>query len=156
MLLIVGRDDGIRERLRRLLRHVVPDAVENAVRVRTGEHLAVGGAVFVGAVEVAADRDRRHGNRRASSQLAVEVVVLRFALCQTKPPAIVVDDDVDMIRIGERRGRAVIGGVVELPRRRRLVPDELVEVVGVLAVAANPSVGREVVLVPPTVLGLWG
>src|SRR6185312_12431443 len=155
-LLVVGGDDRIREGLRRLLRHVMSDAVEDPVRVGAGEHLAVGRTILVGAVEVATDGDGRHGYRRACGQLAVKVVVLRFTLCEAEPPPVVVDHDVDMVGIVERCGRAVVGGVVELPRRRGLLPDELVEVVRVLAVAANPAIGREVVLVPPAVLGLWG
>ncbi len=55
---LVGRDDGVGERLRRLLRHVVPDAVEDAVRVRAGEHLAVGDTVLCW------DRDPRRAPRR--------------------------------------------------------------------------------------------
>lgn len=60
------------------------------------------------------------------------------------------NDDVDVVGIVEGRGGASIGVVVELPRRRRVMPNELVEVARVVAIAAQAALGGEVVLIPPT------
>src|SRR6516165_11813127 len=55
-------DDGGREFLRGLLRHVVTNAGQDAVRVCTRELFAVRHAVRRCAVEITSDRDRGHAN----------------------------------------------------------------------------------------------
>src|SRR6266550_7873731 len=59
------------------------------------------------------------------------------------------DHDTDVIRVIEGRCRAVERRIVKLPFRRGELPDQLVEVPGVLAVSKPPAFGREVELVPP-------
>jgi hypothetical protein len=87
--LLVGVDfqDGVRERLGGPLRHVVADAEEDAVRVRTGELARVGGAVGRGPVEIAADRDRRDADDRPlEEQIAARMTAVRAP--QSKPATI--------------------------------------------------------------------
>jgi hypothetical protein len=88
-------------------------------------------------------------------QLALEPVVAALALREPQPPAVVVDDDRDVVRVLPGRGALGVGGLVEVPLRRGELPDELVELVGVLRVALLAAVGGEVVLVPPAELGWW-
>jgi hypothetical protein len=45
-----------------------------------------------------------------------------------------VDDDIDVIRIVEGRCGAIERSIVEIPFRRDVLPDELVEIMPVLAV----------------------
>src|SRR6202171_6693443 len=81
-------EDGVGEFLGCLLRDVVAYPVENSMVVSAGEQLAVGAAVFGGAVEIAGDRDGRHRDRRHACELPIHRVVLRLALCQAlAPPA---------------------------------------------------------------------
>src|SRR5882757_1414837 len=109
-------DDRIGELARCLLWHVVPDAVEHAVGVLAGEQLPVGLAVLGGPVEVAGHRDRRHADLGFGGKLAFHVVVLGLTWCQAETPPVVVDDDLDVVGVGEGRGTAVVGGIVERPR----------------------------------------
>ena len=59
-----------------------------------------------------------------------------------------------MVRIVERRGAAIEGGVVEVPLRRGELPDQPGEIAPVLVVARAAALGGEIVLVPPLQLGL--
>src|SRR4029077_6713945 len=93
-------------------------------------------------------------DRRAGGEPGLEVEELRFAVRKAKPPAVVVDHDLDVVGVVERRRTAVERGLVELPPRRRGPPDQLRELAPVGAVAVPAALGREVVLVPPLQLGL--
>jgi hypothetical protein len=126
----------------------------NAVRVGAGELPGIGGAVGRRSVEIAADRDRGHIDDGSLEESLLECVVLALAVGEAQPPAVVVDDDVDVVGVVERRRAALVGRVVELPLRRRELPDQLVELTPVLGVAAPAALGGEVVLVPPAELGL--
>ena len=106
------------------------------------------------AVGVALEGDRGHGDDRGFGEPILQLVVLGLAVGQPEPPAVVVDDDVDVIRVVERRRAAIEGGIVEAPLRRSGPPDQLGEVAPVLVVAGPAAVGGEVVLVPPLELGL--
>ena len=64
--------------------------------------------VGAGAVEVAADGDRRYGDHRAFEQPRLRLVVLPFAGGEAESPAVVVDDDVDMVAVVKRGGGAVV------------------------------------------------
>jgi hypothetical protein len=50
-----------------------------------------------------------------------------------------VDHDVDVIRVVERRRGAIEDGIIEVPLRRGELPDQLVELARVLAVAEPAS-----------------
>jgi hypothetical protein len=54
-------------------------------------------------IGVAFERDRRHPDGRSSGNTPLEVVIFRLALSEPEAPTVVVDDDVDVIGIVERR-----------------------------------------------------
>jgi hypothetical protein len=84
----------------------------------------------------------------------LHLVVLRLALGQAQPPAVVVDHDRDVVGILERLGRASKVASSNVPLRRGQLPDQLGEVVPVLVVAGAAALGGEVELVPPFQFGL--
>ena len=84
----------------------------------------------------------------------LQIVILRLAFGQAEPPAVIVDHDADVIRVVEGRGAAIERGVIEVPLRRRDLPDELRKVVPVLVVAGAAAFGGEIVLIPPLELRL--
>ena len=84
----------------------------------------------------------RHRDDRTNREPILEGVISRLALSHTKAPAIVVDDDADVIRVVEGRGAAVERRVIEAPLRRRRLPDQLREFppIGLVAhTASRPS-----------------
>ena len=105
------------------------------------------------AVHVALERDRGDGDDRLFRESLFELDVRGFSFGQPEPPAVVVDHDRDMVRVVEGRRAALERGVVEVPPRRRSPPDQLRELAPVSLVAGTPTLGREVVLVPPLELG---
>ena len=107
-----------------------------------------------GAVGVAFEGDGRHGDDGRLGQSALQRVVLRLAVAQADPPAVVVDHDRHVIGVVERGGAALERGVVEVPLRRGRPPDEPRELAPVALVPGPAALGREVVLVPPLPLGL--
>jgi hypothetical protein len=68
-------------------------------------------------IEIAGDGDRGYGDARTREDFLLEVAVLRFAVGDTQSPAIVVNDDLDVIGIVERRRRARERRIIELPLR---------------------------------------
>ena len=118
------------------------------------EPVGVGRAVGVRAVEVAGDGDRRNGDRGPAGERPLEPEVALLALREAQPPAVVVDHDVDVVRVVERRRGAVEGGVVDVPLRRGDPPDQPGELARVAPVAEPAPLGREVEQVPPAELGL--
>src|SRR5437588_4976581 len=108
-----------------------------------------------GAISIAFQGNRRHGDGRTFGEPLFQFVILRLACGQPEPPAVIVDHDADMIRVVEGRGAALESGLVEVPFRRSELPDELREVAPVSLVAGLAAFGSEVVLVPPLELSLW-
>jgi len=74
-------------------------------------------------------------DRGALEETPLERIVPPFAIGEREAPAVVVDDDVDVVRIVERRGGPFVRRVVEFPLGRCLPPDELVEFPPVRGVA---------------------
>src|SRR5262245_58365543 len=101
------------------------------------------------AVRVAFKRDRGHGNVWELGEPRLERIVLHLAFGEPEAPPIVVDRNGDVIRIVEGRRRPIERGVVEIPLRRRGLPDESSKVARVFFVAGLAAVGGEVILVPP-------
>ena len=106
-------------------------------------------------VGVALEGDRGHGDDRGFGEPILQLGALGFALGQAQTPAVVVDDDVDVIRVLKRRRAAIKGGIVKAPLRRSRAPNQLGKVTPVPAVTGPTAVGGEVVLVPPLALSLW-
>src|SRR4051794_18912116 len=140
--------DGIGERLRGLLREVVADAaLDGAVRVAARELPGIGARVRVRRpVGVALEGDRRHRDPGCFGEALLQLAVLRFAFREPQPPAVVVDHDLDVIRVVERRRAPIESRVVEAPLRRGRSPDDLREVAPVLVIAGPALFGREVAI----------
>src|SRR6476660_5896991 len=98
------------------------------------------------AVRVAFQRDRRHGDVWSCGELLLQFVVLRLTWCHSEAPPVVVDHDVDVIGVVERRRASIKRLVVKARSRGRGVPDELREVVAVLVVARSTTICCEVEL----------
>src|SRR4051812_2912941 len=99
------------------------------MRILPRESFRVCGAVRRRAIEITRDGDRRDADRRTARERPLEIVIARLALPEAEPPAIVMNDDRDVIGIVERLRRAIEGRAVERPQRRRVLPYEFVEVV---------------------------
>src|SRR6267154_5420256 len=98
ILVPVDVDDGLGKRFRSFLRHVVTDAVQDPVRILAGELARVAFAVPGWTVEVAGDGDGRNGDDGALEEFLLQLVILRLAIGQSLALAIVVDDDIVVIR----------------------------------------------------------
>src|ERR1700682_1158167 len=107
------------------------------------------------AIGVTFQGDGGHGDDWTFGEPLFQLVILGLTLSQSEPPAIVMDHDTDVVRVIEGRRRAIERRIVKLPFRRGELPDQLVEVPGVLAVSKPPAFGREVELVPPLELNRW-
>src|SRR6266498_186028 len=152
----VDLDDRVGERFWGFLRKVVPDAaLDGPVRIRRGEFPGIGTRVRMwGAIGVAFEGDRRHGDHRPFGEPLLQIVVFRLAFGQSQPPAVVVDHDLDVIRVVERRRAAIERGIFEVPLRRSGPPNELREVAPVVVVTDPSPFSCKVVLVPPLELSL--
>jgi hypothetical protein len=98
-------DYRVGECLRGFLGHVVADPGQGLVGVLAGKPRSVRGAVGGRAVEVRADGDRGYRDRRLFGQRLLELFVLALPVGETQAPAVVMDDDVDVIRVVEGGGR---------------------------------------------------
>src|SRR5918992_2545986 len=152
----VDVDDGGGERLRGFLRQVVPNtASQISVYVFPGELRGIGRRSRVRrAVGVPFKRDRGHGDDRTGREPILEGVVGWLAFCQTEAPAVVVDDDADVIRVVERRGAAIERRFIEVPLWRCDPPDQPRKLTPIGLVAGAAAFRREVELIPPLELGL--
>ena len=129
--------------------------VMSPVLVFARELLGVGAGLRMRrAVGIALERDGRHRDDRAFGEPLFQIVIFRLAFGEAEPPAVIVDHDVDVIRIVEGRRAAIERGVVEVPLRRGELPDELRELAPVFVVAGPAALGGEIELVPPFQLGL--
>ena len=104
------------------------------------------------AVRVAFQCDRRTSDSWKCRDLLLQTIVFSLAGLQAQIPAIVVERDTNEIRIFKRLCRALERFVIERPFRRGLMPDEPVEVLGVLGVTSLTAVCGEIKQIPPFVL----
>src|SRR5262249_23311446 len=129
--------------------------LEVPMHILAGEFLGIGARLRMrGPIGVALQRDGRYRDHRKLGEFLLQIVKLRLAFSETEPPAIVVNDDGDMIWIVEGRSAAIEGGVVECPLRRRDLPDEFRKLVAVFFVTGATTFGGEVKLIPPFEFGL--
>src|ERR1700759_2279475 len=149
-------DDRLSEGLRGFLRQIVADAsLDEPVFVVPREFSRVGSTIRMRcAIGVAFQRDRRHGNVRGSSEALFECVVFGFAFGEAESPTIIVNYDGNIVRVIERPGAALERVVVEVPFRRRGLPDKFREITPVLVITEHTAMRREVVLIPPLVFSL--
>src|SRR5208337_1109079 len=54
----------------------------------------------------------------------LQFVIFLLAFRQAKPPAVIVNDDGNVVRVVESRCAAIEGGIVEVPFRGSKLPDE--------------------------------
>ena len=148
-------DDGLGEGLGCFLRQVVPDAARNdTMLVAAREFRRVDAGVRVRrAIGVAFERDGGHGNHRSGGESLFQIVILRFTVRQSQPPAVIVDDDGDVVGVVERGGAALERGIVKFPLRRGELPDQLRKVMPVCLITGPAPVSGEVILIPPGELG---
>ena len=134
----------------------MPDsAADGPVRIFAGKLLGIGSWVRMRrAVGVAFESDGGHRDDRTFGKPLFQIVIFRLAFGQSLPPAIIVDDDRDVIGVFEGRRRAIERSVVEVPLRRGKLPNELRKVVPVFVVAGLAAFRREIELVPPLELSL--
>jgi hypothetical protein len=94
------------------LRQAVPRATrDEPMLIFTGEFAAISRGFRMGrAIGVAFKGDGGHGDDRTFGELLSRSSYFRLASGQSEPPAIIVDHDRDMIRVFERRRRAIEGG----------------------------------------------
>src|SRR5215475_12765466 len=107
------------------------------------------------AVGIPLHRDGGHADDGRGRKLCLDIVVARLAFSESQPPAVIVNRDVDMVRIVEGRRAAIESGVVEIPLRRSSLPDQLRELTPILFVTGAAAIGGKVELVPPFILRLW-
>ena len=151
----VDVDHGLSECLRIFLRHVVADAIEDAVRVFSGELVSITRSALGRTVEIARDCDRGHRDDRTLPKACFQVFVLRFTLNEVYPPAVIGDHNGDVIRVIEGRSGSIESCIAKMPVRGNDGPDELCKVVPVLRIAEHAVFRSKVILVPPSQLGLW-
>lgn len=125
-----------------------------AMLVLAGKHAGINfGLRMRGGVLVAFECNCRGRDHRAVGKLFLECVEAGFPFDQVQPPAIVMDDDSDMVRVVESRGRAREDRVVELPGRRGGLPDQMNKVVRIGLVAQPATLSGEIELIPSGELG---
>src|SRR5262249_5409504 len=90
-----------------------------------------------------------HGDDRTFGKPSFQIVIFRFAFGEALPPAVVVDDDFNVVRIVERMCTTRVRLIVEMPFRRSLLPDELGEIVAVFVVTCAAALRSKIKLIPP-------
>jgi hypothetical protein len=87
----------------------VPDTtLDDPVRIFAREFLGIGTDVWVRCtIGITFEGNGGHGDDRTFGKLLFQIVIFRFAFSQAEPPAVVMDHDVDMIRVVEGRCAAI-------------------------------------------------
>src|SRR6266567_5990721 len=104
-------------------------------------------------IGVAFQRNGGYGNHRRLCKPLFQIVVFRLTFGEAEPPAVVVNDNRDMVRIVECRSTTIKRCVIKFPLWRSKLPDQPVEIVTVFVVAVTSAIGGEVILVPPLEFG---
>src|SRR5215207_4048393 len=153
----VDFDDSFGKGLRGFLRQIVPNtARDDPVPIFAREFLGIGPGVRVGCtIGIAFEGNGGHTNERAFGKPLFQIVIFRFAFSQAEPPAVVMDHDVDMIRVVEGRCAAIERDIIEVPLRRSGLPNELSKIVPVCVVTSPAAFRGDIILVPPFELSLW-
>src|SRR4030095_8103534 len=96
-----------------------------------------------------------HGDDRTLSKLLFDVLIFRFTFGNSKAPPIIMDHDLDMIRIVKGRSGSIERGIIELPLGRSELPNQLRKLLSVFFVAGATTFGGKIELIPPFELSLW-
>src|SRR5437763_670764 len=128
----------------------MPDAAfDKPVLIPAGEFLHIGAGVGVRrTICLPFQSDGGDRDHRKFGKPLFQIVVPWLALGETKPPAIVMNHDADMVRVVECRRGAVECGVVKVPFWRSKLPNELRELTPVFFVASAAPFRGEVILIP--------
>jgi hypothetical protein len=139
------------------LEQIVPDAARDGpVFIAAREFAGIGTGVRVKCpIGIVFQGHRGHCDVRKFGKPLFQLVIVRLAFGQSKPIAIKMDHDADMIRVVEGRGAALEGGLVKGPCGRSGLPDAFRKVVPVSLVAGPAALGGKVKIVPPLELSLW-
>ena len=153
----VDLDNSFSKRLRSFLRQIMPyAALDDPVRIFGREFVDVGAAIRVWCtIGIAFKRNCRDGDDRELGESFFQIVVVRLAFSQAEPPAIVMDDDANMIRVIECGSGAIKSSVIEGPLRGSELPNAFRKVVPVFVVAGPAAFGGKVILIPPFELSFW-
>lgn len=111
------------------------------------------------AVRVALESDGGHVNDGSARQPRFQVVESRLSLGQAEPPAVIVDHDIDMVRVVECGGTSVERRGAEIPFGGGGLPDQSGKVLAIFVVPGPAPVRGEVELIPSREFRLgrqWG
>ena len=100
-------------------------------------------------ISIPFEGDGGHADDRTLGKPHFQIVIFRLALGKTEPPAVVMNDDGDVVRIIEGGRASIKGGIGEVPFRRSELPNEFGKIVAVFIVAGAAAFGGKVILVPP-------
>ncbi len=118
-------------------------AFDESVRVLAPEFLGIGCGVRMRcAVYITFKGDCGHVDDRSVGEPLFQIVIFRLTFSQAEPPAVIMNHDVDMIRVVEGRRAAIECGIIEIPLRRSDLPNELSKIVPVFIVARPPALRR--------------
>src|SRR5262245_38699490 len=96
------------------------------------------------AVRVTLKRNGGNGDDRAGGKACFQIVEVWLAFGEAQVPSIIVDLDVDMVRIVECRRAAIECRVVEIPLGRSGLPDQLRELTTILFIAGTAAISGKV------------
>ena len=136
----------------------MPNAsTDDAMRVLAAEVFRIRTAIRVGcAIGISFKRNGGHRDRRGAGEALFKLVVLSLALRQAEPPAVIVDDDPDMIGVVEGNCATLERGIVEIPPWGRQLPNEPGESPSIFLIARAAAFGGKMILVPPLEFGRCG
>src|ERR1051326_263840 len=107
------------------------------------------------AIGVALHGDCRHGDDRACGEPLLQIVIFRLAVSDAQTPTVIVNHDLNMIRILEGHRTPIERGIVEVPVWRSELPNELGKIVSIFFIAGPAAFGRKIELVPPLKFSMW-
>src|SRR6516164_738817 len=112
-------DDGLGKGLRGFLWQIVTHpTIDRAVRIISRKFLGVSGGFGVWCtIGIAFERDGGYRDVGPCRQVLLQILVPGLALGKSQPPAIIVNDDGDMIRIVESGRTALERSLIEVPFR---------------------------------------
>ena len=101
------------------------DALQNPMRIFAREFLGI--EFFrtgLRTVEITSDSDCRYGDNGTLERLLFQIVISWLAFRQAQLPAVIMDNDGDMIRVVKGRCGAVERSIIGIPFRWHVLPDQ--------------------------------
>src|SRR5258708_32493420 len=103
------------------------------------------------AVALAMQHDCPHRYRRLCFEAPLGRFEGRIACRVAEAMTVGLNDDVDEVRIVERRGAPLIGRVVEMPVRRPQLPEQPAQLAPIGSQPGPPTVAAEIILIPQSI-----